>query len=96
MSQNIRARIERLESRWSTQAARTTLRRFPDWLDNDVHSQSWAHDLAAEMPGADWQYKTLPAQRTFHSDLRTRFKGYSGPIGSGKSHALVYEALFLS
>ena len=48
------------------------------------------------MPAAEWQYQTLPAQRTFHSDLQTRFKGYSGPIGSGKSYALVDEALFLS
>src|SRR4051812_37049875 len=40
--------------------------------------------------------RPLPAQQTFHSDLTSRFKGYSGPIGSGKSYALAYEALFLS
>lgn len=68
----------------------------PDWLDNEVRSQSWNPGLSTEMPSAEWQYQTLPAQRTFHSDLQTRFKGYSGPIGSGKSYALVYEALFLS
>ena len=96
MRQNIRARIERLEARWRTQAGRTNLRHFPSWLDSAVRSQSWGQRLPVEMPAAEWQYQTLPAQRTFHSDLQTRFKGYSGPIGSGKSYALVYEALFLS
>jgi len=48
------------------------------------------------LPATDWQYQALPAQREFHADLTSRFKGYSGPIGSGKSFALVYESLFLS
>ena len=43
----------------------------------------------------EWQYQPLASQVRFHTSLN-RFKGYSGPIGSGKSHALVYEALFLS
>jgi PBSX family phage terminase large subunit len=97
MSQNIRARIERLEARWRTHAGRAiTLRLFPDWLENEVRRQSWAPASEIAPQGAEWQYDTLPAQRTFHSDLGARFKGYSGPIGSGKSYALVYEALFLS
>jgi len=45
---------------------------------------------------SDWKYDALPAQRAFHGDLTTPFKGYSGPIGSGKSYALAYEAILLS
>ena len=40
-------------------------------------------------------YDPLPAQKSFH-DLATRFKGFSGPIGSGKSQALCQEAVRLS
>ena len=35
------------------------------------------------------------SQRKFHG-LKSRFKGFSGPVGSGKSLALVYEAVRLS
>jgi hypothetical protein len=38
------------------------------------------------------KYKPLPSQRLFHSS-KARFKGFSGPIGSGKSAALCHEAL---
>jgi len=41
------------------------------------------------------RYKPLPSQRRFH-DLDVRFKGFSGPIGSGKSQALCQEAIRLS
>jgi len=41
------------------------------------------------------EYKPLESQRKFH-ESRARFKGYSGPIGSGKSQALCQEALKLS
>jgi hypothetical protein len=34
----------------------------------------------------------LPSQQRFHA-LRARFKGFSGPIGSGKSAALCHEAI---
>jgi len=37
----------------------------------------------------------LPSQKQFH-DLTTRYKGFSGPIGSGKSMALCQEAVRLS
>jgi len=37
----------------------------------------------------------LPSQRLFH-DSTARFKGYSGPIGAGKSQALCQEAIKLS
>jgi hypothetical protein len=37
-------------------------------------------------------YKPLPSQRLFH-DSTSRFKGFSGPIGSGKSAALCHEAI---
>jgi hypothetical protein len=41
------------------------------------------------------EYAPLPSQRRFH-DSKARFKGFSGPIGSGKSQALCQEALKLS
>ena len=39
-------------------------------------------------------YDALPSQRAFHS-CGARFKGFSGPVGSGKSMALAQEALRL-
>lgn len=41
------------------------------------------------------RYKPLPSQQRFH-DTPSRFKGFSGPIGSGKSAALIQEAFRLS
>src|SRR6202167_5775448 len=41
------------------------------------------------------KYTALPSQRKFH-DSTARFKGFSGPIGSGKSAALCQEAIRLS
>lgn len=41
------------------------------------------------------QYRSLPSQKLFHNS-KARFKGFSGPIGSGKSQALVQEAIRLS
>ena len=40
-------------------------------------------------------YVPLPSQRLFHG-CDERFKGFSGPIGSGKSQALCQEAIRLS
>ncbi len=40
-------------------------------------------------------YVPLPSQRKFHGST-ARFKGFSGPIGSGKSQALCQEAIRLS
>src|SRR5271167_4910535 len=40
-------------------------------------------------------YDPLPSQKRFH-DSTARFKGFSGPIGSGKSQALCQEAIRLS
>ena len=40
-------------------------------------------------------HSPLPSQRKFH-DSRARFKGFSGPIGSGKSQALCHEAIRLT
>jgi phage terminase large subunit len=51
---------------------------------------------AAAITNPTWAYDALPTQRRFHTDLRTRYKGYSGPIGSGKSKALCYEGIFLA
>jgi len=41
------------------------------------------------------QYSPLESQENFHK-LNSRFKGFSGPVGSGKSKALCYEAIRLS
>src|SRR5580693_3045606 len=41
------------------------------------------------------RYTALPSQQKFH-DSTARFKGFSGPIGSGKSAALCHEAIRLS
>jgi len=41
------------------------------------------------------RYSPLPSQREFHCST-ARFKGFSGPIGSGKSQALCHEAIRLS
>jgi len=41
------------------------------------------------------RYTPLESQASFHG-LKTRFKGFSGPVGSGKSKALCYEAIRLS
>jgi hypothetical protein len=43
----------------------------------------------------DIKYDPLPSQSKFHA-LTNRFKGFSGPIGSGKSQALCQEAIRLS
>ncbi len=40
-------------------------------------------------------YDPLPSQKLFHASA-ARFKGFSGPIGSGKSQALCQEAIKLS
>jgi len=40
-------------------------------------------------------YEPLPSQREFH-ESKARFKGFSGPVASGKSRALCYEAVYLS
>ena len=41
------------------------------------------------------RHTPLPSQKKFH-DSQARFKGFSGPIGSGKSQALCHEAIRLS
>src|SRR3979490_2445044 len=41
------------------------------------------------------EYHPLPSQQRFH-ESRARFKGFSGPIGSGKSQALCQEAIKLT
>jgi Terminase large subunit, T4likevirus-type, N-terminal len=43
-------------------------------------------------PIARQAYEELPSQRRFHAS-EARFKGFSGPVGSGKSYALCQEAL---
>jgi len=96
MIRNVEARLAQLEARRQSQLKEKTLRQFPQWLEDELRKQAWAAPMLKEGRFAEWQYDALPAQREFHGDLAARFKGYSGPIGSGKSYALVYEALFLS
>src|SRR6476646_10489448 len=43
----------------------------------------------------DITYDPLSSQRKFHA-LENRFKGFSGPIGSGKSQTLCQEAIRMS
>ncbi len=43
----------------------------------------------------DIEYSALPSQKAFHKST-ARFKGFSGPIGSGKSQALCHEAIRLT
>ena len=50
---------------------------------------------ASDVRHLDIAYAPLPSQKSFH-DLTARFKGFSGPIGSGKSQALCQEAIRLS
>jgi hypothetical protein len=42
-----------------------------------------------------WQYAPLDSQAAFNK-LDTRIKGFSGPVGSGKSAALCFEAIRLA
>jgi hypothetical protein len=36
--------------------------------------------------------RSLPSQRRFYQST-AKYKGFSGPVGSGKTHALCHEAL---
>ncbi len=88
---NLAARIDRLEHR--QKLSQLGRRGLPDWLEPALIEGGL---MSSNLDASSWHYDALPAQRTFHGDVTTRFKGYSGPIGSGKSYALAYEALFLS
>src|SRR5450631_2723563 len=92
---NLKDRVEQLQKLRSEGTRQKMLRPYPSWLEPEVQRYGWASEASATTL-ADWKYDALPAQRAFHGDLATPFKGYSGPIGSGKSYALVYEALLLS
>lgn len=53
-----------------------------------------AHDERSELLAERlcWTYVPLPSQSRFRA-LRSRLKGFSGPVGSGKSAALCFEAI---
>jgi hypothetical protein len=53
-------------------------------------SKSNGEDLVVDL-----NYTALPSQEEFHK-CESVFKGFSGPVGSGKSKALCHEALRLS
>jgi len=92
---SLQKRLARLREKQKLQSSQHILRAFPEWLDSELQRLGWATESSSQTL-VDWKYEALRAQREFHMDLTTRFKGYSGPIGSGKSHALAYEALLLS
>jgi PBSX family phage terminase large subunit len=87
----LESRLRKLESRRDQLQLENNIV-LPGWLESHLNHCGFAVPCS----GRASHYEALPAQQTFHSDLTSRFKGYSGPIGSGKSYALVYEALFLS
>jgi PBSX family phage terminase large subunit len=91
----LKNRLARLQQKRRQQAGQNMLRPFPDWLQPDLGRLGWVSETSSALL-TEWKYDALPAQLAFHTDLVTPFKGYSGPIGSGKSYALVYEALLLS
>ena len=51
--------------------------------------------MAADICERPIKYKALESQQKFHKST-ARFKGFSGPIGSGKSAALCQEAIRLT
>ena len=51
--------------------------------------------MAADICERPIKYRALESQQKFHKSA-ARFKGFSGPIGSGKSAALCHEAIKLS
>src|ERR1700722_17000987 len=51
--------------------------------------------MAADTSLRGIKYSPLPSQKLFHNS-QARFKGFSGPIGSGKSAALCQEAIRLT
>src|SRR5437868_11850802 len=62
-----------------------------DWFDPRS-----AQAMEAESERAiGYQQPALPSQLKFHT-LTSRFKGFSGPVGSGKSLCLAQEAIRLS
>jgi PBSX family phage terminase large subunit len=87
-------RVALLQERYKQAKTWKSLRPFPEWLDADLQRLGW--EVGTDEWSRNWTYAALPAQRAFHGELTARFKGYSGPIGSGKSHALAYEAILLS
>jgi hypothetical protein len=50
------------------------------------------HGDSSPVPEVCWTYRPLPSQAKFQA-LKQRFKGFSGPVGSGKSAALCFESL---
>src|ERR1035438_7661858 len=49
---------------------------------------------AVEVAGfGRFRYQPLASQRRFHCGVGAKYKGFSGPIGSGKSQAMAYEAI---
>jgi hypothetical protein len=82
-------RIEALE------AARAPGRRYAlAWRDDQtlVPVASPAHSPQELIYRRTLRFHRFPSQRVF-DELEATFKGFSGPIGSGKSKALCYEAV---
>ena len=64
------------------------LRRFPELNTDGCRRKGTVRFRGIE-------YGPLPSQLRFH-ECRSRFKGFSGPVGSGKSNALAQEAIRLA
>src|SRR5260370_23186433 len=57
-----------------------------------MHQDQRKGSLMTTTTGRCWKYEPLSSAKRFHG-LHTKYKGFSGPIGSGKSYAFAYEAL---
>ncbi len=62
-------------------------------MKNILKVRELANPVAQERRLEAVQYQPLPSQRKFHSAVNTIFKGFSGPIGSGKSQSMAYETI---
>ena len=100
---SIREIVEQIERNFlegETTPTATELVRLLE-LQKELASQETKHievrwvEAMADRGQRGIKYSPLPSQKLFH-DSQARFKGFSGPIGSGKSAALCQEAIRLS
>jgi hypothetical protein len=47
---------------------------------------------SAAMRQTNYRVRAFPSQRRFY-ECQSKYSGFSGPVGSGKTHALVYRGL---
>jgi hypothetical protein len=74
---------QRAARRWSpVRSRRSALRGTPPVGD----------EVVPPIRSVQYEVKCLPSQKRFYRST-ARYKGFSGPVGSGKTYALCYEAL---